>query len=59
LRELYRDGARLPFMWVEEWVEAGAEPRPAERAMIMRCLLAGAALLNVEARRLGSQRPLL
>src|SRR5215218_1954731 len=26
IRELYRDGGRLPFMWVEEWVEPDAQP---------------------------------
>jgi hypothetical protein len=59
IRALYRDGARLPFMWVEEWVEAGRDPLAAERAAIMRCVAQGAALLNIEARRLGRQLPLL
>jgi hypothetical protein len=59
IRELHRDGGRLPFMWVEDWVEPGAGARVAERAVIMRLLARGAALLNVEARQLGAQLPLL
>lgn len=59
IRELYRDGGRLPFMWVEEWVEPGADPLVAERAAIMRWLARGASLLNVEARQLGRQLSLL
>jgi hypothetical protein len=59
IRELHRDGGRLPFMWVDEWLEAGADPLVAERAAIMRWLAQGAALLNVEARQLGPQLPLL
>ena len=59
IRELNRDGGRLPFMWVEEWVEPGADPLVAERAAIMRWLAQGAALLNAEACRGGPQLPLL
>jgi hypothetical protein len=59
IRALYRDGARLPFMWVAEWVDPGVDPLPAERAAICRLLAQGAALLNVEARLLGPQLPLL
>jgi hypothetical protein len=59
IRELNADGGRLPFMWVEEWVEPGANALVAERAAIMRWLARGAALLNAEALRLGSQLPLL
>ena len=59
IRELHRDGGRLPFMCVEEWVDSGADPLVAERAAIMRWLARGAALLNVEAGRLGGQLPLL
>jgi hypothetical protein len=58
IRELHRDGGRLPFMRVEEWIEPGADPLAAERAAIMRWLERGAALLNAEARALGAQRPL-
>ncbi|HET7609644.1 MAG TPA: GIY-YIG nuclease family protein [Gammaproteobacteria bacterium] len=57
IRELHRDGGWLPFMWVEQWVGPGADPRVAERAAIMRWLARGAQLLNVEAR--GPQLPLL
>ena len=57
IRELHRDGGRLPFMWVEQWVVPDADPLTAERAAIMRWLARGAALLNVEAR--GPQLPLL
>ena len=59
IRALHRDGGRLPIMWIEEWVEPGADPLVAERAAMMRLMTAGAALLNVEASRLGAQLPLL
>jgi len=59
IRELHRDGGRLPFMWVEEWVEPCADPRVAERAAIVRWLTHGAALLNVETLDVGPQLPLL
>jgi hypothetical protein len=59
MRELHRDGGRLPFMWVEEWVGLDADPLVAERAAIMRWLARGAALLNAEAVKLGAQLPLL
>jgi len=59
IQELNRDGGRLPFMWVEEWLEPGVDALVAERAAIMRWLAQGAALLNVEARQLGAQLPLL
>jgi hypothetical protein len=59
IRELYADECRLPFMWVIEWVDTSADPLAAERAAIMRLLGQGARLLNVEARVLGAQLPLL
>ena len=59
IRALYRDDARLPFMWVAEWVEPGGDPRVAERAAIVRLLAEGAALLNFEACTRGPQLPLL
>jgi hypothetical protein len=59
IRELHGDGGRLPFMWVEEWVGADADPLVAERAAIMRWLARGAALLNAEALKLGAQLPLI
>jgi len=59
IRELHRDGGRLPFMWVEEWVAPGGDALVAERAAIMRWLAQGSALLNAEAGRGGPQLPLL
>ena len=59
IRALNRDGGRLPFMWIEEWVEPGGDALAAERAAIMRLTAEGAALLNVETSRLGAQLPLL
>jgi hypothetical protein len=59
IRELHQDGGRLPFMWVEQWLEPGDDALVAERAAIMRLLTQGAALLNVEARLSGAQLPLL
>lgn len=59
IRELHRDGGRLPFMWIAEWVEPGADALVAERAAIMRLMAEGAPLVNVEASRLGTQLPLL
>jgi hypothetical protein len=59
IRALHRDGGRLPFMWIEEWVEPGTDALVAERAAIVRLIAEGAALLNVEASRLGPQLPLV
>jgi len=59
IRELHRDGGRLPFMWVEEWVAPEVDPLVAERTAIMRWLAQGAALLNAEAYQGGPQLPLL
>ena len=59
IRALYRDGGRLPFMWVAERVDAGSDPLVAERATILRLLAEGARLLNVEAHARGPQLPLL
>jgi hypothetical protein len=59
IRALYRDEGRLPFMWVAEWLVPSADPLVAERAAIMRLLAQGESLLNVEARQLGGQLPLL
>jgi hypothetical protein len=33
IRELNRDGGRLPFMWVEEWIEPDADPLVADEGM--------------------------
>ena len=59
IRELHREGGRLPFMWIEQWVPPEADALAMERATMMRLLSQGAALLNVEANRLGPQLPLL
>jgi hypothetical protein len=59
IRALHRDGGRLPFMWVVEWLEPGRDRLAAERATIMTLLAQGAELLNAEARTLGAQLPLL
>lgn len=59
IRALYRDDGRLPFMCVVERVEVGSDPLIAERSAILRMLAEGARLLNVEARALGPQLPLL
>jgi hypothetical protein len=47
IRELYRDGQRLPVMVVSEWVEA-AQARAAEQARIQECLNRQLPLLNFE-----------
>src|SRR5262245_51111122 len=59
IRELHRDGFRLPVMVVTAWVDRTSDARSAERALIERCLRDGAALLNVEAERAGPQISLL
>jgi hypothetical protein len=59
IRALHRDGARLPFMWVAEWLQPSMDPLAAERAAIMRLLAQDAELLNAEALALGAQLPLL
>ena len=47
LREMYRDGRRLPVMIVSEWVEP-ALARAAEQARIHECLQRQLPLLNFE-----------
>jgi hypothetical protein len=59
IRALHRDGGRLPFMWIVEWLEPGRDRLAAERAAIMTLLAQCAELLNAEARALGAQLPLL
>ena len=49
IRELFRDGTRLPIMIITSWVP-GAEARVAERRMIMESLSDGLPLFNMEAR---------
>ena len=58
IREIYRDGGRLPVMVIGEWVEP-AQARLAERAQICRCLARQLPLLNFEMELLGRQRLLL
>jgi hypothetical protein len=55
IREMYRDGGRLPVMVVGAWVEA-RDARLAERAEIQRCLERQLPLLNFELELLGRQR---
>jgi hypothetical protein len=59
LRALHRDGGRLPFMWVVEWLEPSKDPLVAERAAIMQLFAQDSELLNAEARGSGAQLPLL
>jgi hypothetical protein len=59
LRALHRDGGRLPFMWVVEWLDPSRDPLVAERTAIMQLLTQHSDLLNAEARGLGAQLPLL
>jgi hypothetical protein len=49
IREMYRDGGRLPVLVVCEWVDA-AQARAAEQARIAECLQRQLPLLNFEAR---------
>jgi hypothetical protein len=58
IREMYRDGGRLPVMVIGAWVEA-RDARLAERAEIQRCLERQLPLLNFELELLGRQRLLL
>ena len=57
IRELFRDGRRLPAMIVSEWT-ASEQARVAERRRIIEALSAGQPLLNVEARQLRCQNQL-
>jgi hypothetical protein len=58
IRQLYREGGRLPVMLVSEWVE-GPQARLAERARICSCLEQQGPLLNYEAELLRRQLLLL
>ena len=49
IRELHRDGARLPLMIVCGWHPDIRAARAAERALIYLCLEQGLPILNVEA----------
>ena len=59
IRELYRDGRRLPVMVVCAWVETVSDARVAERSRIYECLEKRLQLLNVESEILGRQIPLI
>jgi hypothetical protein len=59
IRELYRDGRRLPVMVVSAWVETVSDARVAERSRIYECLEKRLQLLNVESEILGRQIPLI
>ena len=58
IRQLYRDGGRLPVMVVRDWVERAAA-RHAERARICECLEQQGPLLNFEAELLQRQLQLI
>ena len=58
IRELFKDGERLPVMVVGAWV-ALPQARAAERARIYECLGQRLPLLNVEIDILGPQVPLI
>ncbi|HYP78802.1 MAG TPA: hypothetical protein VEQ17_00825 [Steroidobacteraceae bacterium] len=58
IRELHRDGSRLPVMVVTRWVSDLSEARSAERSHIQFCLGRQLPLLNFEAERAGGQLPL-
>jgi hypothetical protein len=59
VRDLYRDGRRLPVMGVCAWVETVSDARLAERSRIYECLEKRLQLLNVESEILGRQIPLI
>jgi hypothetical protein len=59
IRELYRDGRRLPVMVICAWVETVSDARVAERSRIYECLEKRLQLLNVESEILGRQIPLI
>ena len=59
IRELYRDGQRLPVMVVSAWAGTIAEARVAERTRIYECLEQGLPVLNVESEVLGRQMTLI
>jgi len=58
IRELHRDGERLPVMVICAWVEA-THARAAEREHICACLERQLPLLNVEGERLRQKRLLI
>jgi len=59
IRELHRDGERLPTMIIWEWAVSMKAARVAERARIYQSLAHQLPILNVESEILGAQYPLL
>lgn len=59
IRELHRDGQRLPVMVISGWAATNSAARLAERLRIHECLARQLPLVNIEARLLGRQIPLL
>ena len=59
IRELHRDGFRLPVMVISSWAATNAAARSAERLRIYECLARQLPLVNIEAELLGRQIPLL
>jgi hypothetical protein len=59
IRELYRDGERLPVMVVGAWVQKAYDARLAERSRIFECLEKDMPLLNFESELLGRQMQLI
>jgi hypothetical protein len=57
IRELYRDGSRLPTMVIDSWAETSADARVLERRRIYECLALQLPLFNVEAERPLEQAP--
>ena len=58
IRDLYRDGQRLPTMVIHSWVETRVA-RLAERELIFELLANQLPLLNLERATLGGQLPLI
>jgi hypothetical protein len=59
IRELHRDGERLPTMVIHSWAETQKAARHAERTWIHESLAKQLPLLNVEREILGRQRALI
>lgn len=59
IRELYRDGLRLPVMVITGWAQSISDARVAERTRIYECLQQRLPLLNVETEFLGRQLTLV
>jgi hypothetical protein len=58
VREIYRDGERLPVMVVSAWTDV-SNARALERARIYDCMQRRLSLLNFERELLGRQIPLI